>query len=403
MNTSSNFSAIKKDTELTKQLANFRQEEFSGRLEVKSHAQIVWRLYLYLGRLVWADGGQHPNRSWRRHLAKYYPKVNKSQLSIQDTEQWECQNYQIINICLQEQKIKPQQVNALIKSKIQEILFDILQQETYQQLEYSREPAKNSPALALMLKRPAATINSEQALEEAQIYWSEWIKQGLGFWSPNTAPSIINSDSLKKAVPEKTYQNLVKLLDGKRSLRDLAFLMGQDTLKVTLFLASYLHQGVLSLVNVKDIAPLIGSTKINTGSPQQQEKINKNKGLIISIDDQPEIGKLMGAVLRKAGYQFISIQDNLNAVSRIISYQPSLIFLDINMPIINGYEVCTQIRRVPEFKKIPIIMLTGADGPIDKVRAKLAGASGFISKPVEVSQILDTIEKFVVVSENENS
>ncbi len=392
--------------ELTRQLVALQQKQFSGRLEVKSTTGVMCQLYLCLGRLIWVNGGEHPHRSWRRHLTKYCPQANQLQLQLspKDLERSECNNYQFLTSCLQNKLVKPQQIAALVKSKVQELLFDILQQESYQKLSYAIESAKTSAALTSMSKMPLALIDPKQAIEQTQISWSEWIQEGLAFWSPNLAPSITNRESLAKLVVPKTYKNLVKLLDGKKTLRDVAFLLDQDVLKLTSFLSTYVHQGLLELVIVNDIVKPTNSVQANSNSRQQKLESDRHRPLIVSIDDLPEIGKLMGQIFNKAGYRFISIQDGLQAISQLISCQPDLIFLDIDMPIVNGYEICTQIRRIPNLKDIPVVVLTGHDSMLERLRAKMAGSSDFLAKPIDAFSILDTVMKFVPsVSEKKNN
>ena len=66
------------------------------------------------------------------------------------------------------------------------------------------------------------------------------------------------------------------------------------------------------------------------------------------------------------------------------------------MPITNGYEVCEQIRKTPSLKHIPVIILTGKDGLIDRMRSKMVGANGFLGKPVEAESVLQMIDKYLI-------
>ena len=100
------------------------------------------------------------------------------------------------------------------------------------------------------------------------------------------------------------------------------------------------------------------------------------------------------------GYRSVSIQRSVQALTVLLEQKPDLIFLDLVMPITNGYELCSQIRRVSLFQETPIIILTGNDGVIDRVRAKMAGASDFMSKPIEKEKIVSVINKYLGNQQN---
>ena len=107
----------------------------------------------------------------------------------------------------------------------------------------------------------------------------------------------------------------------------------------------------------------------------------------------------MERILTEAGYRFIGIQDSVQALPTLLEQKPSLIFLDLVMPIANGYEICAQIRRVSTFKDVPIVILTSNDGIIDRVRAKFVGSSGFLSKPVNADWVLTVTRKLAPIPE----
>jgi CheY-like chemotaxis protein len=104
---------------------------------------------------------------------------------------------------------------------------------------------------------------------------------------------------------------------------------------------------------------------------------------------------MMGYILEEAGYKFVSIQDSVQALVVLLENKPDLIFLDLVMPVANGYEICSQIRRVSVFQDIPVIILTGNDGIVDRVRAKMVGASGFLPKPITQQKVLSTLQRYL--------
>jgi chemotaxis family two-component system response regulator PixG len=85
----------------------------------------------------------------------------------------------------------------------------------------------------------------------------------------------------------------------------------------------------------------------------------------------------------------------MRAVPTLLRHKPDLIFLDLMMPGINGYEVCSQIRKISALKDTPVVILTGNDGVVDQVRARMVGATDFLSKPIREDQIVGALRKFL--------
>ena len=383
-----------KKTTLTEQLTYLQQKQFTGRLDVQSRTGKQWKLYFCLSRLVWASGGEHPNRSWLLHLAKYCPQVDKSKIAMVGAGQFECQNYHTLTVLLKREMITREQLTFLVKSKIAEILFDIVQEETTEQLNYSSQVLAADFLLASGLKMSLAIVDVQQALLATQQAWSVWCQKGLGGCKPSLAPSLRQHERLKQQVPKTIYQNLVKLIDGKSTLRDLAFQMNKDVLQLTISLVPFIKKGFLQLREIPDL-PLSITTVNSPTAPSPSKKLSAALSpLVACIDDSPQIGKIMEQILKGTGCRFVGIQDPLEAVPTLIQSEPELIFLDIGMPIINGYEICAQIRRVSKLKDIPVIILTGNDAIVDRMRAKVVGANDFLSKPIEVEKITNVVSKF---------
>ncbi len=103
--------------------------------------------------------------------------------------------------------------------------------------------------------------------------------------------------------------------------------------------------------------------------------------LIMYVDDSQLEGKRMGQIVQALGFNYFHVANSVEALPHLLEKKPNLIFLDLVMDPLNGYELCSQLRRISVFKTTPIIIVTGRDTIVDRARAKLTGATQFISKP----------------------
>ena len=376
-------------------LNNLKKQSFTGIAHIKTKVdepRIHWNIYFNEGKLIWADGGVHSQKSWQRHLSKYCSKVDLKQINFRDRQKYRCPEYYSLGILLQRGMATPESVTQLVTSKVVETLFDIFQQEKSTPLEMKPEQLSLAAMVGETNGYSLINIELESGFKQMQQQWSAWVKSGFATVFPDRAPKIKSKEQLKQSVPPVVYQNFTKLLDGRRSLRDLAVGMNKELLLLTKSIYPYVHKGLLELVQVSDLN--LAENSSSSSSSNTSSTTSKGKHLIACIDDSPQICQIMNQIIVKAGYQFVGIQQPIQAVPKLIGVNPKMIFLDIGMPILNGYEVCTQIRRVSKLQEVPIIMLTGNDGVFDRVKAKVCGASDFLSKPIEVEKILQTIEKF---------
>jgi two-component system, chemotaxis family, response regulator PixG len=143
---------------------------------------------------------------------------------------------------------------------------------------------------------------------------------------------------------------------------------------------------------------LIKSTYVKISVPSdhlQNRTIPKSIPLIACIDDSLSVYMTMEKIITEYGYRCFGIQDPLRIITGLLKNKPDLIFLDLVMPVTNGYEVCEQIRKTPSLANIPIVILTGNDGLIDRVRTKFVGANGFLGKPIQVAAVTKMIDKYL--------
>jgi chemotaxis family two-component system response regulator PixG len=288
---------------------------------------------------------------------------------------WECQ---LLNAGIEKQQITREQAGKMIAAIVAEVMFDITQAThlTYQ----SKPDNVTLPQLAL--------LDPGQLLSEVQQVWQLWQKAQIADRSPNKAAVINQPEQLQQQVSPAVYQNLTKLLDGQRTLRDLSVVMNRDVKDVVCSLLPYIQAGLVELIDIPDLAPPVAPT-----APATPPSTTSGGSLIACIDDSPLVCQSMEQILTANGYRFFAVQDSLRAIAGLLSRKPDLIFLDLVMPNTNGYEICSQLRKVSAFRITPIIILTGNDGIIDRVRAKIVGASDFLSKPVDAETVLSVTAK----------
>jgi len=102
--------------------------------------------------------------------------------------------------------------------------------------------------------------------------------------------------------------------------------------------------------------------------------------------------------LRQAGFEVILAEDGFDALAKISDYQPRVIFVDIMMPRLDGYQTCALIKQNPLLKSTPVIMLSSKDGVFDRARGRLAGSDRYLTKPFTKEGLIGAVNEFVKAS-----
>ena len=113
------------------------------------------------------------------------------------------------------------------------------------------------------------------------------------------------------------------------------------------------------------------------------------------IDDSNTIRRTAEALLKKAGYDVFTACDGFEAMSLITSNEPDIIFVDIMMPRLDGYQTCQLIKNNKKFRDTPVIMLSSKDGLFDRARGRIAGSQEHVNKPFTQEELIDVITKYV--------
>ncbi len=129
------------------------------------------------------------------------------------------------------------------------------------------------------------------------------------------------------------------------------------------------------------------------------EETNPAGGLqglrVMVIDDSRTIRRTAETLLKREGAEVVTATDGFEALAKIADQKPQIIFVDIMMPRLDGYQTCALIKNNQVFKSTPVIMLSSKDGLFDKARGRIVGSEQYLTKPFTREELLDAIRKHV--------
>lgn len=114
---------------------------------------------------------------------------------------------------------------------------------------------------------------------------------------------------------------------------------------------------------------------------------------VMVIDDSNTIRRTAEALLKKTGCSVTTATDGFDALSKIVSTRPNIIFIDVMMPRLDGYETCSIIRSNQQFEEIPVVLLSSKSSFCDKARGVVVGANSYLTKPFSKDELLEAINK----------
>jgi len=116
---------------------------------------------------------------------------------------------------------------------------------------------------------------------------------------------------------------------------------------------------------------------------------------VLVIDDSNTIRKSAEMFLRQAGFEVVLAEDGFDALAKINDHQPKVIFVDIMMPRLDGYQTCALVKQNPALKSTPVIMLSSKDGVFDRARGRLAGSDRYLTKPFTKEALIEAVNACV--------
>jgi two-component system, chemotaxis family, response regulator PixG len=376
------------------QIQQFAQSNFSGELVIESlNKQARFAFVFRLGRLIWLGASADPSAYWQRHLAGCEHPIPQQWLDALSNPQTPHQSSLQLADLLIEGTLTRQELSNITIGIAAEVLFDLIQfsksaedkfnvtTASYAHQESDEEEESKSIVFLPLLE-------TDPILRTAVKAWQEWQATFNTAFSPNLFP-VVQKPELITALPEGSDERkMLATIDGTKTMRDLAAAHQYPITDLAKSVLFFLKSGSVALSRTA-----VPSRSIQNSAP----KIAKKGITVACVDDSPLVYQTLSQILNAHGYDCYGVQEPLKIMPQLIKNRPDFIFLDLLMPIINGYEVCAQIRKTPSLKDIPVVILTGKDGLVDRMRSKMVGSTDFLSKPVSADTVLKILEKHLTV------
>lgn len=116
---------------------------------------------------------------------------------------------------------------------------------------------------------------------------------------------------------------------------------------------------------------------------------------VMIVDDSNTIRRSAELFLKQAGYKVVLVENGFEALTSVFDEKPDIIFVDIMMPRLDGYQTCQLIKKNDDYKSIPIVMLSSKDGLFDKARGRIVGSNEYLTKPFTKDGLLEAVRKHV--------
>ncbi|MEO0647606.1 MAG: response regulator [Cyanobacteria bacterium J06650_10] len=366
-----------------------------------------WRFYVLDGQLLYVSSSVLAVRRFDRAVRCYRPRWEWSVASewALDSQSWELP---LLERAIAQNQLSPIQIKLILRMVAEECLVELLCEGVVKS-EWHPYHLESSSAY-----RSAALSATEtrRILSKAERIAQSWKASPLGHLSLSATPIASVPGALGVlAIPSQCLEGGMTLWDilashvsslGKLTQLLLPLVESQKvTFQLLLDLPLPFEKPSAARLAVPQAARDLASSATTAqrspsssfASSAQPATATGKAPLIACIDDSPVLTLSLKKILTSAGYRTLSIPEPMRGFSKLIEYQPDLILLDLMLPNADGYSVCKFLRETPAFAKTPIIILTGQDSNLDRMRARLVGATEFLTKPPKPVALLEMIER----------
>ncbi len=344
----------------------------------RSHLPQSWLVFFFNGQVVYAGKTDGELNRLRDYLYRYQLDETLNTLDVPEVATFNSPEYGYLWALLENHYLTPAAGRAILNGMVRETLFELLS------LHQGSFVFRLSPGLSPQLTTFEISSLVASLTTEIQA-WNQFYPH---LQSPHQCPSLVPSvqpPSLQSSTVLKAAE-LATWIQGKTSIQQLSRYLNQSIVAIAQALYPDIRQGTIQLSAIELPPP-------PDDSYEEWQAIQVPR--IVCVDDGLVIRQTVEQILEDNGYESTSIGNPLRALSLLFQLKPDLILCDIAMPELEGYELCAMLRQSTLFRQTPIVMLTGKDGFIDRVKARMAGATDYLTKPFGAQELLTLVEKYV--------
>ncbi|BAY35106.1 response regulator receiver protein (plasmid) [Nostoc carneum NIES-2107] len=339
--------------------------------------QQYWFVFFLNGQILYCQEGDGTSSRINDYLRHYRVETPLNEIQLASIDPLNIKEYSYLWVLLEQNLINPKVARNIMHSLVYETLFDLLGLHTGSFI-FHQSPVL-TPQLTTWEIGPLVSKIAKQLQHWQQLY--------PHIQSADQVPILSEMVQSNSSLPAETVNKLKHWADGKTSLRQLARYLNRDILTIAKVIYPYVQQGWLKLVY-----PSTNIFSINTESIVVEVDY---KPRILCIDEVTTIGETIEAILQQQGYEVLTLTNPLESLSLVFQLKPQMIFCNITMPELDGYEICAMLRQSTAFRLVPIIMLSSQDRFIDRVRASMVGATDYLTKPLQETELITLVAKYI--------
>ncbi|MEN9230571.1 MAG: response regulator [Thermostichus sp. DG02_5_bins_236] len=379
-----------------------------------------WSLFFSQGQFVFASHSLDPLERLDRHLRRLSHQISSltrerclrirqqaESLLIQDSGPMAA-DFQVLGWMAEEQLLSAEAIRKLSAWMSEEVLQNLL---------LSPSPDLKKQMIRLGTLPTLAQWEVGSLLSHLQKRLEAWHALGPQITSPYQRPYFTSRAQAERLPPEHQEQ-LSQLLRGF-SFRQLSALLDQDDLLIARRLHPLINAGIILLrdpqppfdqlpktyaaraamvptLSEAPTTPLQATAKLADGLQDLHPTTRATQTWTVAcIDDSQAMLSEIYRLLEGQNLAIHTISDSLKALMKLTSLKPDLILLDVGMPNVDGYQLCGLIRKSSVLKEVPVVMVTGHKGLIDRVKARMAGATDYLTKPFQQEELLQIVFRYL--------